>query len=151
MYSVRISIQSIIDELKTREYQLIESINQEERSRLKQLDILQQDVTMASSLLSSLISQSQGLKQITDDLSLMKQMKEYHQMEDKMKESVRRANQELTQVEKMDMKNQEMVEKKELDGVVEGMKKMIKPMGRVRVITTDLLEIIKQEVVFDFD
>ena len=114
--SVRISIQSIIDELKNREHQLIESIAQEERARLKQLETLQQDVTMASSLLSSLISQSQRLKQTTDDLSLMKQIKEYHQAEEKIKESVERANQELVRVEKMDMKNQEMMEKKALDG-----------------------------------
>ena len=115
--SVRRSIQSIIDVLKTREHQLIESITQEERSRLKQLETLQQDITMASSLLSSLISQSQRLKQTTDDLNLMKQIKEYHQVEEKMKESVERANQELMKVEKMDMKNQEMMEKKELDFV----------------------------------
>ena len=61
--SVRTSIQSIIDELKTREHQLIESITREERSRLEQLETLQQDVIMASSLLSSLISRSQRLKQ----------------------------------------------------------------------------------------
>ena len=116
MRSVHISIQSIIDELKTCEHQLIEYITQEEQARLKQLETLQQDVTMASSLLSSLISQSQGLKQTTEDLSLMKQIKEYHQVEEKMKESVERANQELVRVEKMEMKNQEMMEKKELDG-----------------------------------
>ena len=108
--SVRISIQSIIDELKNREHQLIESIIQEERSRLKQLETLQQDVTMASSLLSSFISQSQRLKQTTDDLNLMKQIKEYHQVEDKMKESVERANQELMRVEKLGMKKQEMMD-----------------------------------------
>ena len=79
---------------------------------------------MASSLLSSLISQSQRLKQTTDDLSLMKQIKEYHQVEDKMKESVERANQALMRVEKMEMKNQEMVEKKELDATVEEMNEM---------------------------
>ena len=54
---------------------------------------------MASSFLSSLISQSQRLKQTTDDLSLMKQIKEYHQVEEQMKESVERANQEFMRVE----------------------------------------------------
>ena len=94
----------------------IQSINQEERARLKQLETLQQDVTMASSLLSSLISQSQRLNQTTDELSLMQQIKEYHEVEEKMKESVESANQELMSVEKMDMKKQEMMEKKELIG-----------------------------------
>ena len=108
----------MIDELKIREHQLIESITQEERSRLKQLETLQQDVNMASSLLSSLISQSQRLNQTTDDLSLMKQIKEYHQVEEKMKESVERTNQELMRVEKMDMKNQEMIVVVEEEDVV---------------------------------
>ena len=126
-------------------------ITQEERARLKQLEILQQDVTMASSLLSSLISQSQRLNQTTDDLGLMKQMKEYHQVEAKMKESVERANQELMRVKKMDMKNQEMMEKKELDGMMEEMKKMIKSMGRVRVISVELMKIMQMMVMIDFD
>ena len=149
--SVRISVQSIIDEIKNREHQLIESITQEEKSRLKQLETLQQDVTMASSLLSSLISQSQRLKQTTDDLVLMKQIKEYHQVEERMKESVERANQELMRVEKMDMKNQEMMEKKELDATVEEMKKTIKSMGRVRVISVEVINIMQMKVMIDFD
>ena len=151
MYSVRISIQSIIDELKNREHQLIESITHEERSRLKQLEILQQDVTMASSLLSSLISQSQRLKQTTDDLSLMKQIKEYHQVEEKMKERVARGNQELMRVEKMDMKNQEMMEKKKLNKIVNAMKMKIKSMGNVRVMSVELMKIMQMEVMIDLD
>ena len=133
------------------EYQLIDTITQEERSRLKQLETLQQNVTMASSLLSSLISQSQRLNQTTDNLSLMKQIKEYHQVEEKMKVSVERANQELMGVEKVDMKKQEMMEKKELDATVEEMKKMIKTMGRVKVISVELMKIMQMEVMIDFD
>ena len=81
----------------------------------------------------------------------MKQIKEYHQVEEKMKESVERANQELMRVEKMDMKNQEMVEKKALDEMVEEMKKMIKSMGRVKVISVELMRIMQMEVMINFD
>ena len=148
--SVRLSIQSIIDELKTHEHQLIETISQEERARLKQLETLQQDVTMASSLLSSLISQSRRLIQATDDLGLMKQIKDYHQVEEKMKESVKRVNQELMGVEKMRVKNEEeMVEMKELDGMVEEMKKRIKSMGRMRAISVKLMKPMHMEVLID--
>ena len=152
IFFISSTIQSMIDELKNREHQLIESINHEEQARLKQLETLQQDVIMSSSLLSSLISQSQRLKQTTDGLVVMKQMKEYHQVEEKMKESVKRANQEMAEVEKMDMKNQElMMEKKALDAMVEEMKKMMRSMVIVREMPVDSMEIMQMEVMIDFD
>ena len=44
------------------------------------------------------------------------------------------------------MKNQEMMEKKALDGVVDEMKKMIKSMGKVKVISVELMKIIQMKV-----
>ena len=69
----------------------------------------------------------------------------FHQVEEKMKESVERASQELMKVEKMDMKKPEMMEKKELDEMVEEMKKKVKSLGRVKVISVELVSIMQMK------
>ena len=59
MKRVRTSIQSIINQIKIREKELIEGLIHEEQNRLKQLNVLQHDIHTASTLMSSIISQPQ--------------------------------------------------------------------------------------------
>ena len=128
MCSVRNFIQSIIDEAKAREKYLMQSIICEERSRLAQLESLQQLVTMAASFASAVIFQSQRLSHPLDDLTLLTQMKEFHQVETRMIEATERAQQKFTGA-RADSKRPEIVEKTE--GDVHLMKSKIDTIGMV--------------------
>ena len=132
---MRTSIQTLIDKLKIREQQLIEAIIQEEQHRLKQLNVLQHDTHIASTFISSFVSQSERLKQKIDDEILM--MK--HQ-DKEMKEMVQQIEQEFYTLKKMNLPNQPLLVIGNLGDIME----QIERIGRVnRSVSLKMMKAMK--------
>ena len=108
-YRVHTAFQRVTEEVQHREKQLTQAIIQEEQSRLKELEQLNQSVNPSSSLVSTILSQAEDLSGVHDDLVLLARMKKFQEEEAATKQRLVPIQKRLDLLSQSQLKTQQML------------------------------------------